>query len=135
MYSVLTQVLALHLRRFVDPTVVAATLSWALLVDASEISYWTPHHDKVSFIEWEFLSNFAWLFYFLPNILSTFEATLSSHKNFYESSTCNFEDIWRRKKWCSLLLRSSFAAIFYTECQSKLHSATDITSKIYHFIC
>ena len=52
--SVLTQVLRLQCRRSVDLTIVAATLSWALLVDALGWNFLVdkpPQHDKVSFIE------------------------------------------------------------------------------------
>ena len=50
----MTQVLTLKLRRSVDLTVVAATLSWTFLVDALGWNFLLdklPHHDKMNFIE------------------------------------------------------------------------------------
>ena len=52
----MTQVLTLQLTRSVDLTVVAATLSWALLVDALCWNFLVDkpsHHDKMSFIKRE----------------------------------------------------------------------------------
>ena len=57
--SVLTQVLTLQLRRYVDLRVTAAMLIWALFVDALGWKFLvnkSPHHDKVSFTEGESLS-------------------------------------------------------------------------------